>query len=1157
MDTFRKLFSFVAIASLLLSLAGCCFVRAVLISLVTGVPVEQIYGNSDGRLLRLTWGLGTGPTSTDALVSFSGGSRVFVSDGMGPWGSIDLGRYSSSKGLVVNTGLVSRKLVLAGSNQGLLWVSQTDGTHGEFAGLSGNVVSLQSNAAGQILAATTNYAASGPPPLFLCDPSTLACVTSNAGMSTTSYSPTVVDFAFLPGSSGAGLLIAVSGVGDVFRSTDGGQTWTPARAGLPQFVVVWRALAAGANLYLGTSNGLYRSVDSAGSWNQLSNGIPTGPVIGLDAYGATLYAALNGSAPAPVFRSGDGGTTWQQSGSGIMATTIYDLAATSAGVFVNTNAGTSRSVDGGATWSSFDAGKVTASILQIVPVGSMTFAGTFGAKSGVFRTADGMSWTGGDATIANAVIRGLAVNGSNVVASGESGTFRSADGGAAWTRSTTGLPGGAIVYGLASLGGTIFGTLASGGVYKTTDNGVTWTNSGAGIPPGAGSGFAIAAAGSILYASFGPKVYRSTDGGLTWTPGGTIWATDTSYVVWNLSSISGVLWASLYGYGTPETSGLYRSTDGGMTWTRSSNGIPTNSYGYAVVPWQGTLVAGLQTGLYQSTDGGANWAPYDRELSGEPVYALAATSDTLYIGTATRSVIVRHASRPPILRIVPFVGDISTSTAHFTSDLALTNSGMTDATVTFTYTASLGGGSGTATDLLPAGRQWLIPDVLDYLRGKGLAIPASGAQGGTLALGFDGDIRDGAVSATARTTTATAPPQPAGRSGVAYPAVDPDTGASLYPLTFWALRSNGSDRSNQAIFNTTDSPVTVKVTAFSGDGDGRSVVVDPGYTLQGYGWKQYNDILATAGMSNGWVVAERVSATGAFSGYAAINSNGTNDASYVAPAGRYAALEYLNVPVVVKTGSFASDLVLSNSGPTTATFTLAYAESLAPPPDSGSVLTAMVVLPPRTQRILPDAVGFLQQYGTRSAVSDGSSPDSLPSPAGELARTPLAGSGGTFGGSVHVSVSGAFLGDTFAGARTASPSPAGGEFGLFTPCLYPGSEATGQAFVYGLHADANNRANLAVVNAGGSAAAGPITLSIQVYDGDNGGAVAGAPVVQTLVPGQWFQKSGVLTAAGVSNGWVRITRTAGTAPWMAYGVVNDGGAAGQGTGDGAYIPMSR
>ena len=61
--------------------------------------------------------------------------------------------------------------------------------------------------------------------------------------------------------------------------------------------------------------------------------------------------------------------------------------------------------------------------------------------------------------------------------------------------------------------------------------------------------------------------------------------------------------------------------------------------------------------------------------------------------------------------------------------------------------------------------------------------------------------------------------------------------------------------------------------------------------------------------------------------------------------------------------------------------------------------------------------------------------------------------------------------------------------------------------------------------------------------------------MRTLAPGGWFQFTNLLAAAGVQNGWVLVRRIAGTAPWIAYGVINDGGAPGERTGDGAYVPM--
>ena len=97
---------------------------------------------------------------------------------------------------------------------------------------------------------------------------------------------------------------------------------------------------------------------------------------------------------------------------------------------------------------------------------------------------------------------------------------------------------------------------------------------------------------------------------------------------------------------------------------------------------------------------------------------------------------------------------------------------------------------------------------------------------------------------------------------------------------------------------------------------------------------------------------------------------------------------------------------------------------------------------------------------------------------------------------------------------------------------------------------------MAVLNVA-SSGSNSVTLSLQAFDGDHGGVSAGAAETATLQPGQWMQFGNFLAAKSVTNGWVRVTRTAGTAPWIAYGVINDGGAPGQRTGDGAFVQMTR
>ncbi len=484
--------------------------------------------------------------------------------------------------------------------------------------------------------------------------------------------------------------------------------------------------------------------------------------------------------------------------------------------------------------------------------------------------------------------------------------------------------------------------------------------------------------------------------------------------------------------------------------------------------------------------------------------------------------------------VVPIVLDVRSGSAHYTTELSLVNRGTKWALATLSYTPSLGTreGAGILFEKLAPGTQKSVPDVLAFLRDRGLRIPpaTSGQQGGTLFVSFGGAETEESVSVSVRTTTATQAPQPQGSAGLAYAGTAP-AAAREGSLAIYGLRDNAQDRSNVAVFNPTPEPVTVRMTAFGGDSTGYSSVVRDGLNLPAFGWIQVSNVFSGTGISSGWVSVQRTSSSGRFGAYGVINDNATNDGSFVLPTAGTVSGSKLTVPVLVETSAFRSELVLANRGSSTATLTLRYVERLTPALGSGG--TATVQLRPREQLVIPDAIQYLRNRGIALGAMGA----------------------GSYAGALRVSVSGVGLSEIFAGARTASPSPAGGQFGLFTPGVYESETAGAEAYVFGLRADATSRSNVAIVNAGGDADGG-VTLEVQVYDGDRGGAAAGSPRVISLAPGQWEQITGILGGVAVQNGWVRVRRTAGTAGWIAYGVVNDGGQPGQRTGDGAYVPMT-
>jgi hypothetical protein len=476
-------------------------------------------------------------------------------------------------------------------------------------------------------------------------------------------------------------------------------------------------------------------------------------------------------------------------------------------------------------------------------------------------------------------------------------------------------------------------------------------------------------------------------------------------------------------------------------------------------------------------------------------------------------------------RLVPVVLDVvGTGGAHFTTELVVSNAGTTDATVTLTYTASPyfgGAGSGSTTVTIAAGTQARTPDTIAFLRGRIPSIPDGPGQGGSLRVTFDGLSSATAGSVVARTTA----PSGNGRAGLAYSGIDPARyTASLTAVV--GLLENGADRSNLALVNAgTGGPVTLHVTLISGDGFYYQPL-SPDIVLQPGEWTQLNRVLTSpgAGFTDGWAFVERVAGSDPFFAYGVVNDNVTNDGSYLPCIDSDGWDVEATVPALVETPEFQSELTLTNPNNFGIYAYVNYYESLTPP--LGPTGTLVQYLGPWEQVVIPDVLNEMRMAGAS-----------------------IGPRGGSYAGALAVTFSdGYYLWQGVAAARTTSPAPSGGAYGL----AYPGpiySQAALEAYVFGLAQNGQARSNLAIVNAGANNAT--ITVSYDVYDGDTGAKAYSDSVV--LAPGQWFQRNGVL--GGIANGYVHLTVTSGNDEFFAYGVVNDGATDTSGTNDGAYVPM--
>jgi hypothetical protein len=233
------------------------------------------------------------------------------------------------------------------------------------------------------------------------------------------------------------------------------------------------------------------------------------------------------------------------------------------------------------------------------------------------------------------------------------------------------------------------------------------------------------------------------------------------------------------------------------------------------------------------------------------------------------------------------------------------------------------------------------------------------------------------------------------------------------------------------------------------------------------------------------------------------------------------------VPVVLKlAGSgtiYSSELTLANTGNTAVDLTLTYTSQPSvvsgTVPSGGSVAQRVEAW---QQLVIGDVIAFLGDRGVPVAAEDV--------------------------GTLRVSYTSTSTTPTvFAEARTTSPSGIGrAGVGYGAPSTV--SLGASKVAVYGLRQNASDRSNLALLNAG---EAGPATFRVTLSSGDPGGARNVALGDVTLQPGEWRQINGVLASAGMTNGYATVERISGTAPFVAYGVINDNG-----TNDGSYIEMS-
>jgi photosystem II stability/assembly factor-like uncharacterized protein len=515
-----------------------------------------------------------------------------------------------------------------------------------------------------------------------------------AGLPAT-YVTTVVIDPLTPSTLYAGALDS----DQVYRSTDGGASWTGSSVGFsdPSDVGVASILidpTTPSRLYVmavGAGSPLYKSTDGAQTWSVISND-PFFRLLAITP--STLYAILGG--PLGLSTSTDGGATWTSTGfPGDVLSMAFD-PANSAIVYGSISAPVGsppalyKSIDAGHNWTALNANMPFAGPLVLNPSNPSVIYGA-SYSGGVFRSSDaGRTWSAVNNGLGAASIHVLAGDPSDpstVYAGGDGGLFKRTASGENWTLlgtfeatgapppgfppPVTGFPSpapasvdsmlidgknpGTLYIGTGRIGGCFLTDVL---LYKSVDAGSTWSDSINPNQSGCSSDTLLAidpTDSGTLYIASGDDydfygVRKTTDGGASWTYTGFY-----SNVLYAMA-IDAAHASTLYA-GTDD--GIVRSTDGGATWTAlglanmnvnllaNDPSQPNTLYAAAMAVYPAT--SGI-LGIFKSTDGGTSWLPINRGLA--DIIANHAPVNALIVDPGQTSVVYLAASGYGVFRTV-------------------------------------------------------------------------------------------------------------------------------------------------------------------------------------------------------------------------------------------------------------------------------------------------------------------------------------------------------------------------------------------------------------------------------------------------------------------------------------------------------------------------
>lgn len=273
-------------------------------------------------------------------------------------------------------------------------------------------------------------------------------------------------------------ILYITGIGDssatgIYKSANGGKDWNY----LSGFNSYSNALVidpGNGNIILaGGSNELFRSSDGGTSWTSTAIHDEV-KCLGVDTTTHAFYAVTNPNVgTAKVYKSLDSGTTWIDSSVGLHGylTSLVVAGADSRILYALSSSGVYRSINGGTDWSSVS--NMVFSLIAVDPADSNTIYAS--DSFALYKSSDGgANWN----LLGNFVGIGALVidpgNRGKLYLGTWEGIYRSVNGGTNWTKASSGiLPTAVISLTIDPRNSQVLyaGTL-TGELFKTTSGGI-------------------------------------------------------------------------------------------------------------------------------------------------------------------------------------------------------------------------------------------------------------------------------------------------------------------------------------------------------------------------------------------------------------------------------------------------------------------------------------------------------------------------------------------------------------------------------------------------------------------------------------------------------------------------------------------------------------